>query len=139
MDLLASHRGECHQELVDCRTLIDILEQRRYRKARTPETPNPAQLAGIAVNNAAETPIHIFSLSPFTRWAARSRARQRCRYAPLVFGIIAECRFDFPPELALSFAGIPICVHRAASMLWMGNPRAIRSCRNWRASTNRSA
>ncbi len=80
---------------------------------------------------------YIQSIAVHMPGGAKGRARQRRRYAPLV--IIPQCRFDFPPKLALSFAGIPICVHCAASMLWMGSPRAIRSCRNRRASTNRSA
>jgi hypothetical protein len=63
MHLLSTDRREPLQKLAYRRALVEVFEQRGNRHPGTSEAPRPAKLAGIAVDSAAKTPVHILSLS----------------------------------------------------------------------------
>jgi len=63
VNLFSTDRREPFQELVYCRTLVEVLEQGSNRQARTSEAPGSAKLASLPVNSATSTPIHTVSLS----------------------------------------------------------------------------
>jgi hypothetical protein len=62
MNLFSLDRWEPFQELVDCRTLVEVLEKGSNRQARPLKTPSSAKLASVSVDGATAYP-HIVSLT----------------------------------------------------------------------------
>jgi hypothetical protein len=52
VNLFSTDRREPFQELVDCRTLVEVLEQGGNLQARTAEAPRSAKFASLPVDSA---------------------------------------------------------------------------------------
>ena len=63
MNLFSTDRREPFQELVYCRTLIEVLEQGGNLEARTSKAPHSTKFASLPVDGATSTPVHAASLS----------------------------------------------------------------------------
>lgn len=63
MHLVLADRREPFQELVDGRTMVEMLEERGNPQPRASKAPLAAELPRAPVNGAAKAPIHNCSLS----------------------------------------------------------------------------
>ena len=63
MHVLSMNRREPLHELVDGRSLFDMVEERCNGHAGAPETPDAGELAGAPVDSSAETPVHAAIIS----------------------------------------------------------------------------